>query len=318
MPRKGFFTQGMAILLHNALPLQAIEERLGDFEIVKRMEASGPWVFGGGPTVLVAYRPEVNGYVSVEVVDRCWPDQMGDTKAEPDVFAAWGMGHFGPGAWPGGLERACRDSYGWPEDRLVPQHQAFVRILCSYVLGAGGDAPIKPSSYDPLPELEFMTRIAGAIVHLPEAVCYFNPNGECVRDARGFQKALDYHASAELMPLELWVNVRLFNFSDAEPAWSLMDTVGMSQLDTPDHEACYQSDVYATAEVENFLRNASAYLVQRGPIIGDGHTMDGPAGIRWQAFIVDEGLLVPPREVLRWFPQDQGKVPAKLRRGIQS
>lgn len=168
---KGIFTRGMAILLSKAVPLEAIAERLGDFRIAKRIEA-GADAFLPGSSLLVAYRPEVNGYVSLEVVDQCWPDQLGDPKADHKLFAAWGMGYFGPAAWPGGLERACEYSYGFPKDRLVPQHQAFVRILCRYV--------------------------------------------------------------------------------------------------------------------------------------------------RWQAFVVDEGLASPPREVLRWFPQDQASVPAELRRGITS
>jgi hypothetical protein len=39
MPHKGHYTQGLAILLRNAVPLRAIEEQLEDFKVVKRIEA---------------------------------------------------------------------------------------------------------------------------------------------------------------------------------------------------------------------------------------------------------------------------------------
>jgi hypothetical protein len=312
MPRKGFFTQGLAILLRNPLPLQTIEEHLGEFKIAKRVETSTA-MSAGWPETFVAYRPDVNGYMSIDVVDGRWPDRMGDPKAAADVFAAWAAGDFGPGAWPGGLERACQHSWGWPEGRSVLlRHQAFIRIRCSYIFGANGDAPLLPSDYRPRQELEFVTRIAAALVRLPEALCYFNPNGECVRDARGFLESLSYHASAKLTPLELWSNLRHFRFNDTQPEWSFMDTVGMSQLDAPDHEACYQSDAYEPADVGNFLRNVSAYVVEHGPVIRDGDTMDGPAKVKWQGFGIKQGRMEPPRKVIRWFPQDQRRAPAEL------
>jgi hypothetical protein len=312
MPRKAYYTQGLAILLCKSLPLEKIEAQLGDFKIARGGSPSAPRAFGG-PAAMVAYRPDVNGYVSIDVVDRCWPDQMGDPKADPELFGAWGLGQFGPGAWPGGLERARQHSYGWPDGRAVPlQHQAFVRILCGYSSGAASDAPLMPGDYQPLPELEFVTRIAGALVGLPEALCYFNPNVECLRDASGFFESLRFHASAKLLPLDLWSNIRVFNFHDAQPRWSLMDTVGMSQLDAPDHEACFQSEPYEPSEIANFLRNASAYVAEHGPVIRSGDTMHGPGNVKWQGFRMKQGSMMPPREVIRWFPQDQRPVPAEL------
>jgi hypothetical protein len=192
------------------------------------------------------------------------------------------------------------------------QHQAFIRIRSSYVFDADGNAPIMPEDYRPLQELEFVTRMASALVRLPEALCFFNPNGECVLGPAEFSGSLSYHASAKLMPLNLWSNARLFRFHDVEPEWSLMDTVGMSQLDAPDHEAIFQSDAYDSNLVDHFLRNASAYVVERGPVIRDGDTMDGPGNVRWRGFNFKRGRFVPPRAVVRWLPQDGRKVPADL------
>jgi hypothetical protein len=304
MPHKGFYTQGLAILLHNAESLRAIEERLKEFEIVRRVEASASWP-AGGPSLIVPYRPEANGYVVIDVVDRPWPDGMGDPKTEPEVFIAWGMGRFGPGVWPEALERACQHSWGWPEGHSVPrQHRAFIRICSSYSFGAKDDARVIPADYKPLQELEFATRIAAPLVRLPQTLCFFNPNGECVTEPRAFFESLNYHATVKLLPLDLWSNIRIFKFPNQQPVWSLMDTVGMGQLDVPDHEACFQSNAYVPAEIGNFLRNASAYVVERGRMISDGDTMNGPGNVNWQAFGIKEGYFAPPRPVLRWFPLD--------------
>jgi hypothetical protein len=223
------------------------------------------------------------------------------------------MGFFGPGTWPGGLERACQQSWGWPDGRSVPlQHQAFIRILSSYVFGQDKDAPVMPSDYKSLQELEFVTRIAAELVRLPEVLCFFNPGGECVRSASQFLDSLNRHAATKQMPLDVWSNVRFFRFADTRPEWALMDTVGMSQLDARDQEACFPLDAYDPEQVDNFLRNASAYVVQHGPVIRDGDTIDGPGNTKWQGFNLDEGRIAPPREVIRWLPLDGQKAPAEL------
>jgi len=327
MLRKRFYTQGLAILLRQAVTLDAIEELLTDFTVVKRTEASTIWTIAG-PTLLLAYRPEVNGYVSVDVVDHCWPDRMGDPETDPDVWGAWNMGHFGPGAWPGSLERACQHSWGWPEGRSIPlQHQAFIRILSSYTFGLPNvwtDVPenydaawaaTRPKDYDPVHELTFVTRVAAALVRLPQALCYFNPNGECVRDASQLLDCLNDHASAEELPWYVWSNVRFFKLEDAKPVWNLMDTVGLSQLDAPDHEAFFELAAYKPGEVNTFLRVMSSYLVNDRPIIRDGDTTDGPGNVRWQGFNLSEARVAPPRPVIRWFPLDRRKIPAELAKG---
>ena len=316
MPHKGFYTQGLAILLREAATLQAIEESLQGFTVVKRSEGSDSWAIAG-PSLVVAYRPDINGYVSVDTIEHGWPDDMGDPKADPEVFAAWSMGHFGPGAWPGSLERACQHSWAWPEGRSIPlQHQAFIRIRSSYVFGA--EAPIIPSSYNPLHELEFVTRVAAALLRLPEVLCYFNPNGECVKSASQVVDALSHHASTNQMPLDVWSNVRFFKFEDTKPEWALMDTVGMSQLDASDQEACFPLGAYAPSEVAGFLRDACAYLVQERPMIRDGDTMDGPQNVKWQGVNLKEGRIAPAREVIRWFPLDGREVPAELTKELQA
>jgi hypothetical protein len=52
-----------------------------------------------------------------------------------------------------------------------------------------------------------------------------------------------------------------------------------SQLDAPDHEACFPKDRYEASEVARFLRNTADYVCE-GPVIQDGDTMDGLGGNR--------------------------------------
>ncbi len=90
---KGMYTQGVCILLDRAAPLEEVEAALSGADIRARHDAATSWAFGG-PTLIVAYRPESNGFVAVDTVSERWPDHMGDPKKEPTIFGAWSMGHF--------------------------------------------------------------------------------------------------------------------------------------------------------------------------------------------------------------------------------
>jgi hypothetical protein len=305
---KGFVTQTACVLLKKMITPQQLELALASFPVQGRRQGAESWVFGGS-SVTMAFRPEVNGYVMVDLVDQVWPDHMGDPKKDPMLFGAWSMGFFGPFTFPGGLERASQQCWAWePGKTVANHHKGFIRLRSSYVFGAAEDAPVMPPNYDPIPELEFVTNVALTLVELPESLCYFNPNGEVLRDRDGLRESLEYAQSAKLLPLDIWSNIRLFNI---DSDWLLMDTVGNSQLDLLDIEACFSRD-YDCSEVDRFLRNVSWYLLQKGEVIKDGDTMDGPGGIRWQAKNHEDGLVKPPRRVLSWLPLDDAKVPEKL------
>jgi hypothetical protein len=306
---KGFFTQGVCVLLSRAATLDEIEPLLREFRIVRRIDdAQTPDM--GGPSFTVAFRPDVNGYVSVDIQNRPWPDHMGDPKTEPMLFGAWSMGHFGPLAFPGNLLRAAQQSWSWEGAKGVPaQHRAFLRVRSSYVFGAADDAKVIPEEYDPLAELHFVTKVARALLRLPSALAYFNPNGETLLSGEMLDESLDFHAQHQLPPLNIWCNVRLFNPGNG---WLLMDTVGMGQLDRPDCEACFPDGAYRPGEVDNFFRNCSTYLLEHGEVVKHGDTMNGPGGVNWRAHHVEEPLAEPPRAVLRWFPVDGSRPPPEM------
>jgi hypothetical protein len=305
---KGFFTQSATVLLERPFDLGALERCLKDFQIVRRAEPSNdPWM--GAQGLVIGMRPEVNGHAIVDVVDQPWPDGMGDPNTDPALFGAWSMGFFGPFVFPEGLARARAMSFAWPEGRaLSATHRAFVRIKTSYVLGAGDDVKVIPADYDAISELDFVTELVRSVLELPEAIAYFNPNGEVLLSRERLAETLEWADDHDVVPQQAWANVRLFKLDDE---WTMMDTVGMEQMDIDDHEACFLTGKYAPGEVDAFLRTAADYVLQEGPVIEDGNTMDGPGNVRWSARSVEDSLAPRPRQVLRWTPLDGSTLPSR-------
>jgi hypothetical protein len=135
------------------------------------------WQFSGA-SLLVPYRTDVNGFFTVDVVNTTWPDGMGDPKSDVTTFAAWSMGHFGPWAFPHSLKRASQHAWGWaPAESIGQGHAGFIRIRLSYGFGAADDKPVLPRNYDPLDEMNFVSRLVLAVLNAPGLLCYFNPNG---------------------------------------------------------------------------------------------------------------------------------------------
>lgn len=309
---KGLFTAGAAILLREACSIDDVVTAVGGFDVAGLNPASDRWEIGG-PSVTLAYRPSANGVVLVDVVDKPWPDTMGDPDKEPVLFGAWSMGHFGPFAFPGGLERAGEQSWAWREGASVPaRHTAFLRVRVSYVMGAADDAPVIPEDYDARAELLFVTEVCAALLRLDKAIAYFNPSGEVLLGSAALDESLMYGKHSGNAPLDAWTNIRLFGIDDR---WKLMDTVGMSQLEAPDIEACFEVDRYNPGSVDQMLRAISLYLLHRGRVIKEGDTLPGAGGVSWRAMKPADPLSVPAREVLRFVPVDGTTPPESVTGG---
>lgn len=311
---KGLFTQGMCVLMREPVSIPDLQQRLKAFELVGRHEFmdddDAPY------TLVFDYRPEVNGHLLITPATCPWPDDMGDPDESPERFVAWSLGQFGPLAFPGCLQRAGEQSWGWEEGSdQIRQHTAHVRLLISYILGVGDpidedeEIPLVPDDYDPLDELNFLTRAVASVLEMPQAICYFNPGGEVLRDDGGLRRGLNFAWNHELPPLDVWTNVRLFR---ATERWSLMDTVGNGQFDLPDVEAIYDTDRFEPSDVEGFLRNTSLYMLQDEDEVAEGDTADGPGEVNWMAIECVDGLSDPPRPTIRWIPQDGTDPPAEL------
>jgi hypothetical protein len=305
---KGFFTQGVSLLTNGQTAIDDIKSALQQegFAIVKESPAQQHWAFGG-PTLVLAFLPEVNGYAVVDVVNHPWPDTMGDPKADPMTFGAWSLGQFGPFAFPGSLARARPHARSWQPGRTVPEgHRGFIRVRTSYVFGDNEDAPLFPEDYDPLAEMMFLSRAVLALLQAPGVICYFNPNGEVLRDFPSFRELWDACRKREKIPLPLWTNVRFFNLNEQ---LGFMDTVGNGQLDIRDVEAVFPTATYDPNDVDYYLRNVTHYLLGLDREIQTGEPIDGPgeSGLSWTTEVLDKGVVEPPRRVLRLYPRASRK-----------
>jgi hypothetical protein len=168
---------------------------------------------------------------------------------------------------------------------------------------------VLPQDYNAEQELQFLTRVAGAMLECPGALCYFNPNGEVLLPKAVFHESLDYHTRQKLPPFDLWCNVRLFQLGGD---WLLMDSTGNWQLDMVDVEVGFPKSLCTPQEVDRFIRNTSLYLLRHGDVIKDGDTIDGPGNVRWQGKRFENGVSDPPRTTLRFLPCNQTGVPEML------
>ncbi|HEY2343330.1 MAG TPA: DUF4261 domain-containing protein [Chthoniobacteraceae bacterium] len=297
------------ILLESPLDIDNVRNCLSKYRIVKQIDAAETPEFSG-PAVIVEYRPEANGYVSVDTMSSRWPDHMGDPKSEGMLFATWSMGHFGPLAFPYGLKRAGEQCRRWERaQEAIARHSAYLRVRSSYIFGGRKDAPVLPKDYDPRHELLFLTRMTSKLLNSPGTLCYFNPNGEVLASKSIFEESLEHHERHTLPPLDLWSNIRMFQIPDG---WLLMDSVGNYQLDIPDHEVAFRSGQFPPGQVDNFIRNVSLYVLEHGDVIKDGDTIDGPGNVRWQARRFENGVSAPPRDVYFWLPFGEKGAPKSL------
>jgi hypothetical protein len=302
---KGCFTQGATLLTNARITLDAVGDALRQqgFDTLKEeFPAPEEWAFRG-PTVTIPFLPQVNGYATVDLVDRPWPDAMGDPKSDPSIFGAWSMGFFGPFAFPGGLTRARQHAWSWPAGRdIAESHSGFLRIRLSYALGAKEDEPILPADYHPVAEMMFLSRAVLALFKVPGVLCYFNPNGEVLCDEQSFRKVWEPCAERRQLPLSLWTNVRFSKFSES---LGFMETVGNAQLDIRDIEAVFPMNRYVPADVDYYLRNVTHYLLELDREMQTGEDIDGPGetNLSWTMEVLDEGVIAPPRRVLRLYPK---------------
>jgi hypothetical protein len=311
---KGLFTQGMCILLREPVAISDLEARLSAFEFVGRQESIED---DDAPETLVyEFQTESNGHLLVTPASNAWPDDMGDPDESPERFVAWSLGQFGPLAFPGCLQRAGDQSWGWEDGgEKIVDHTAHIRFLISYVFGVDepddddDDVPLVPDDYDPIEEMTFLTKAVASVLEMPEAICYFNPGGEVIRDQTGLRQGLNHAWSHELPPLDMWTNVRIYR---ADEEWSLMDTVGNGQFDVPDLEAVFENDRFEPSEIEGFLRSASLYMLRGEDEIEEGDTADGPGEVSWQAMECEDALSDPPRPTIRWIPESDSEPPQEL------
>jgi hypothetical protein len=305
------FTQCVCVLLDRAPSLGELSAALSGAPILGESpaaEGEQGWAIAG-PSIDLAYRPDVGGKVRIDVVDRDFPDEMGSPDRDPMLFAAWSMGHFGPTTYPGALERAVLHNLSFPQSSvLVPRHRAFVRARVSYVLGASDDASVLPDHYDAIDELTVLSGLSLQLMKLAGALVIFNPNGELLVAPERVEHAL---ARKGTLPVDAWVGVRRARPQQMDD-WLICDTVGMGQLDVVDHQLVVPASHGSARHAQPLLLSMAAYDAARGGVVGPGDTASDEDGRSLTAEWLGEATLGPPRRVLAWVPDDVEEIPEEL------
>jgi hypothetical protein len=309
MPHKGLFTQCVCILLEEPARRSQIDQLLEPFPVrapsstLPGLDMAIGWCLGKN-WWLIDFNPAVHGVVLIDRIDQPWPDRMNSSPDDPLLFGAWSFGHFGVFTSADGLERAKQHCWSWAAGRQVAErHRSVLRVRSSYTLG--GSPSGLPKDYRSLPELLLVTQLASTLAAgLPEALCYFNPNGEVLRSSELLGESLAAARSRSLPPLDAWSNIRMTRLGGADAGWILMDTVGNGQFDVPDVQAGFLEGKYEPGEVDGFLRNVTLDFLRRGVVIKDRDTLDGPGQMRWRGHWPQESGNLPPRRVLRCLPVD--------------
>ncbi|MCI0680964.1 MAG: DUF4261 domain-containing protein, partial [Gemmataceae bacterium] len=151
-----------------------------------------------------------------------------------------------------------------------------------------------------------LNKIVLALFKAPGVLCYFNPNGEVLRDGDSFRDHEKSCREQEIIPLELWANIRFLHVNEA--IW-FMDTVGNAQLDLQDVEAFYPKDKYKAEDIDHYLRNVTLYLMSLDRTLQSGEEIDGPGegDLSWTMDILEQGAIEPPRHIVRLYPKGLGE-----------
>lgn len=301
------YPQCLVVLYDREIGLSQIEKALSEFELAGRNDDPAlDWMYSG-PNISLSYLPEDRGFIIIDVVNKQWPDEMGDPDSDPTLFTAWTMGQFGHLVYPGALRRAKEQCWTWPEaTETAEQHKSFVRIRSSYVRMTEEESFVPPD-YEPLAELEFMTDLAMELLKGVGSICFFNPNGEVLRDLVTLTEDVERMRIENLPPFEVWSNIRILRLDEG---WMMMDTVGNQQFGLHDFEACFPEEEFDPEQIHDFLRQLTFYQLENDVAIRDGDTTDGPGEMVWKASEVEESLVIPPRKIFRWHPE--GYVPPPL------
>ena len=310
-PEKGLFTQAVMVVLSRVPSEDELTQALllACPTEARPTQAGRNWCEGDS-LLVVPFKPEKNGYLLVDIVQRPWPDALEDMTEEPDVPVAWQAGHFGPLSYGGCLTQAALQSWKWKSGRRIQEkHVAFLRIRLTYLLGiptSGKDSSLALTAIvNPLDELQFLTQISGALLTLRGALCLFFPAGEALRDAAFVEERLHVHRGGGPLPIEVWTNVR-FQLVDSSGSWAIMDTVGMAQMDRPDVEAAFPQDKqerFSPPEVEAFLRNQTLRLLDNPDAFAKPVGLSGPGGVLWRSSPTTTGFSGPPRKTIRFLPR---------------
>ncbi len=299
------FSQSSYLLLDRPVAIDAVERALASIPGARRMnrdaDASTGFSWMGGESMIVEMKDPRPRVLTVDAIDRRWPDAMGDPEKEPELFAAWVAGAFGRGVFPGSMERAALFSWHFQEAKeAVRRHAAFVRVR---LLAAADDE-------DPKEDPIWCARIAAALGGLPGVLAYFNPAGEILASPSSLAESIEHWESTGQLPLHLLANIRMTGVP-GHAEWRVFDIVGLGQFGFPDQEVVARADRYQMSEVTRFIYSIAHHLFT-GTRFNDRDTADGPSGTVLQAHLDVDSFNPPARMVTRWLLRDGVIPPAEL------
>ena len=228
---------------------------------------------------------------ALEAIDRAL-SPLGGRRSQGAVLLGEATVEVVAAPWPGAqgqadsLARALLHRSRWEgAPAAVGRHRAFVRLAAP----AGSQVEAGAALWR-------LTDLARALLAMPSALASFFPAGEALRSPAFVEESAAHHRQHGLPAFDIWTNLRRLE-PDAAPGWTSFDLVGLAQLGLEDLEICFEGPFEAP---DRFLFNTAHYLLQKGPVIRTGHTIDGPGG-RWRATQQETSLALPARRTLRFF-----------------
>ncbi|MBO0764190.1 MAG: DUF4261 domain-containing protein [Hyphomicrobiaceae bacterium] len=180
---------------------------------------------------------------------------------------------------PPSIEQALQQSWSFPEAR-----QVFGECRHSLLLANVMSSPLPHDIRRRIIANGLLALLESAAVDLIE----WSPTQQMLAPAEVRRR---YAAPEELAnPVYGFLNVRFFRIDND----MVMDTLGLTALGLTDLQIHYRQ--MEPDPVAQFLYNLGAYVFEKGDVIEDGHTVEGPGG-RWSCRR-DVSLLEPQREVL--------------------
>lgn len=297
---KGFFTQGIAVLLDKPVSLTGLKNLLPvEYRPEIMDEDENGEVNRKNIAVVLPDLPEA--LVILDVFDKPWPDHMGSPDTEPDLFSAWGMGYYGPFTFPGSFERAVHFAKTDHQSvEFAKNHNAFIRVKTTYPRNNDTD-PIVPQNYNPIKELMALTAFLQKLLdHLPASI-YFNPAGELLLSKQQVDGIMDFCNKENTYHLSLWTNSRLYNWDDD---FMFMDSVGNEQFDLPDIEVIIPKEgEYDLTNVSNFINDISMHSIDSFINLEDEEMFEAFDGTKWEILSSEKSLTDPPRNTIRLYPE---------------
>ena len=160
------------------------------------------------------------------------------------------------------VDEAVLRSWMWPDAReAMRAQQAHVLVTA-----LGGESPLEA--------VMAATRIAAAVCRAGEAVGVYWGNGGHLHDPDTFVQ----DSLADVPPVHLWVGLVISGETEDGPY--SMSSCGMVHLGFAELEVI--DSTTEPADLADIGYSLVMYLVENGPVVGDGHTFGPTAETKWR------------------------------------